>query len=408
MRVEAEKNDPFFMQRVYERYRLGAFAWYIRVTEYNKKNPRILYGKRTSVPCNLRTDLRSYCQVQPVFSRHRLEHSVAAGTELLHYFGVYDIDADLSSGEFTKYQIADMVRLADGNVLDVCAKCVPLAVAWNAANDLYHCLRKKGLCTPVLCYYTGGKGFRVLAADVNGFLRRIRWKVPYLELWKNEHGEELVRDYGVRRSTVRMIDWMVHECNHGVSTDLQPHRDTKLAAIDMFPCARELGKRIADFWYTIFHSLPDEAHFCMPIGFVDGMETAGAPLAETAIPDKHVQHVLQHVRRKDPKAVVLKRDGVLRFANNSWCEVCRRRHSSDQTWFVVRDKVFWQRCFANRGMSGPKHPLGIAEDRAVSGVWCCICGNTVFEKREWVDACVICGREIPEECRKKKRRCAAT
>ena len=256
------------------------------------------YGTRACVPVNtLEKQLDSISLVIPCLTEYshipssktsqlREEYSVLRRMKHVRYFGVFDIDAEFKNifaGSETNnssrlfvddersntFKTADDVvkaftqRLASDKTLNmdrITEICPSFGRAYSAASTLAHIFKRCG--KPALCFFSGGKGFRVLVRDERLFFI-VHWFGLYAETFATHILPTFLREE--LRATddelclvMQYIDACVFDREKGVKPDYALAHPTT----QMYPCfvrqnvplARsqtvdhELQAHISDFW----------------------------------------------------------------------------------------------------------------------------------------------------------------
>ena len=205
---------------------------------------------------------------------HKLQvrnQDLPAGAAMLLYCGIADLDAEprhAGSKKALKQAIRNGIQ-SGMTWGELCAACPDFADVAMGAKALCAQLRAKGF-TPS-CWFTGGKGFRVVWRDPACFLRYKKGDAGV----SNRVLDTFFHSYlgGECLAEVRKLcdfDKNIYDAGKGVKSDLQRHQDTKFwpllvdfsdDGLQGMPMRRterdqDLCRAIAGFWTDVLSRLP--------------------------------------------------------------------------------------------------------------------------------------------------------
>ena len=331
----------------------------LRDTFTKSRNDKVeIHRKRqkiSTVPDALKR-LQYLDPVCPVYFRTQNPRS---NTQCAKYFGVLDLDVDLTQVESgiepivvgdepslmthqtAKKRFYDF--LAETKCINDCAsQCPAFDRLLKATINMITQFREAGI--EHIAYFSGGKGVRVLIKEVPVLWKKIRFNVSC-----GTYGGELVRswlrDLQVSETALQFIDEGPYTFNGGTKSDLQEHPSTKLwpqpfgwdAECEVFDSTYENGRddvlcaQITNFWKELSKTIPIH----LKEADIIDQRSIGVDAGQTLQNDikRIVQNHVDSVEEFGSSGVVTEirphRDlHVVIVKGVKWCERGQRHHSN--------------------------------------------------------------------------------
>jgi len=259
---------------------------YIRVglRGFNK-----FYGKRDWYSIDeFFKNIRNLSLIIPTFTHSKPLDNLSKDFEVLSFNGYLDIDLDVgndimngkvslfSDEPARKYNDAKECKLYFNAKVKKCkslggiCECCPLfKEVFELTLKICNCLKSASIS--YLCFFTGGRGFRILLKDKDLWV-----KVKYHDSYGESILKNLIIPYfkkiGVNDIKNDDFDKNVFDKDKGIKTDLLPHATTGCYAVSIIESDEimnmslislnedpELSNNIIEFWKYVFDTLPSNA-----------------------------------------------------------------------------------------------------------------------------------------------------